>query len=1225
MGIEFACAHGRDTTVDLYGNNVCPANKAGTPQCDPGFIGGLVDVGCYVSGQVQCTSSNVGGTVATTNSSVTQGSITCPYYCATFTGTSGTNFQFLAGSGFNGLVDTQNAATGGCPAYCVLLQSGQNFGNLQQGQAISINGVLYYVGVNTNPQGSLGVYSNTLMSVYSGIVSTTAAATLPCTGNCVVWVSGDNFSNLTSSETIDLNGTLYTIGTVYSSTLFSVTSSVTKQNSIPFTLPLGTQTNAVYLWDSSNQININGVVYGVAQQYTNTLIGLVTAPGTQSGVSYNWQTGSQYIILDRNIFSETTDITQLSNFTTGESGLVMQGGQHLAAINNYFVGFTCLYGIGPCVDAHAILGGVNELTSDVAITIINNYIESAGETWFFGGGASNATPMDLEIRGNHKFKPLTWKIDNALYTTTFGTVGGAYVHTQNNIPYQSAPTCTVNAPQTLPGVSCSSPQCVQASCTALSSGGNGTADTTNSSVTQGTITCPADCVSWDSGSTNFSVLNANEQIWLNGSIYDINVIYSPTLLSTNEAPGSNSGIAYSSYYITDTMITAGGKGYGICYKGGSSTNSYGCGTGFTFTDSVATYTSCNTQLAGDVYVTGTAGANNDVFWVDGDKFTAKLTSIQVNGVTYAILNPGGFINTKEVIIVNGPGTLGSSSSPVPWSTVFQTKGDCVEPLVGYYDIKNLGELKSGIRALMEGEIAENCWTGQSDQFGFCFLITPKNPNNLCPNCSVTDVTYRYNFCRNTLQGAQIAVAAATQGGEMPSYLSRISIHDDVFDAMIGQYLTAGTAPIYAQSGTAISVENASQYPFATNNVTINHITAIFSSVYGLQGYLAYTGSSALELFYNPSYTKNSTVPTLLQNIAYYNNIAGGGVKSFASHSIGTVPNMFGAANCTTDNACINPSDPRQALGQLGPSEVTMRQNLPSDYMDPVSGGLYQGNIVTAIQLTAQGTGGNAPTSCTMSAPSCWGSGPNTHTCAVAQCQMNTSGANITKIWPSATGAGYTSAPTVSFSGGNTPTAVAWIGGSGQLSTGSGCFDHNVLPVQAWVKEVEMGPYPTAQLDAINNTCFCPTGGYNNTAPGSSNCSGTPGTPITSADCQNGANGPCSWNDVGFVSYTTELNTGCLPPGCTGNYTIGAECSTFASACTNGQIPGTPDLHLCVAGQLGCATNSPLLNGGNDGNDPGANIDLVMGCDGRYPLVCTAGTPSAYTGISITNGVANLPQ
>jgi len=50
--------------------------------------------------------------------------------------------------------------------------------------------------------------------------------------------------------------------------------------------------------------------------------------------------------------------------------------------------------------------------------IVNNYLEAAGENIMFGGAATsiiNLTPSDIEIRGNHFFKPLSWRKDDPSY------------------------------------------------------------------------------------------------------------------------------------------------------------------------------------------------------------------------------------------------------------------------------------------------------------------------------------------------------------------------------------------------------------------------------------------------------------------------------------------------------------------------------------------------------------------------------------------------------------------------------------------------------------------------------------------------------------------------------------------------------------------------------------------------------------------------------------------
>lgn len=1135
MGINFAAPHGRNSFTDLYGNNLCQLNNAGNPQCSPGFVGGLIYMGCNGSGiNPDCSASNpsLTGTVETTNSAVS----TCPAYCVTWE--SGPKFSNLAGAGFGGTVNTSNSN-------------------------VTVGSVTCTITSGTNP--TLG---------------------------CITFASGTNFGNLQPGQQIGISGVLYTVDSngPYSNSLLGVT-----------TQP-GTQTGATYVWDLGNQIfiTISGTPkqFGVANVYSSTLLGLASAPGTNaSPVAYSWPTGGSHFILDRDLISGCDDLSTLSCFDDFENGVYIEAGQHLSIIDSYIFQFYCKYVHVPCSESHAIFGGTQELTADLGIKLVNNFVSATSSNSFFGGGGSFATPMDIEKRRNHLFKPLTWKEDTSLYQNNFSNVGAAWVQKQNSAhSYSSNPTCGVTSPAVGTGVT--------ATCTVTTASGSGTVNTQNG--TSGA--CPADCVSYvNLSGTNFASMTAAGAINIAGTDYSISKIYSNSLLSVGSAPGTQTGATYYSYTLNDVIITNPGSGYGLCYKG---TNTYPCYPGFYLTDSTGTYVPCASQVGGTALFTpNTMLGTTTVTFQTGNNFNAYknevgTASFIVSGVAYTIVSWSG----PRLMIINGA----QSPGVVTWVSNFATKGDCILSNVGVWDIKNLSEFKSGIRALDEGNVGENCFLGQSSQFAFAQLITPKNANNACPICSITDLTFRYNFYRYTAQGIQIAVAAAAQGGQLPSYLSRLSIHDVMFDGMIGPYVTAGTSPVYALTGTMIDLENASLIPYATNNVKINHLTALFSTTTGANG--IYSETSALDLFYNPNYSKNSTTPNLLQGITAENYIAGGGVKATANHAIGTIPAIFGASNCL-NNGCANANDPANP----GPSEVSLRQILPSDYLsNPApSGGNYSGNQITALELTAQASGGTCslpPTACSIAAPTCTPS--NTHSCHPAVCQLSTSGANISKLYALDVGAGYTSAPAVTFSGGNCsspPVATAWIGGSGQSSGAGGCFDHNYMPTQAWPNEIAMNGgasptgYPQAQLDPVNNTCDCPSGGYNNGKKGATACSGVAAAPIVSSDCTGGAPGPCSWADIGFVGYNFEL---------IGGTSDGAECSIFSTTCSNGQTPGTGDLHI--------ATTSPLYGAANDGTNPGANVDKVLGCDGLGSS-CAAGTPSQYTGIYLSNGVAVLPQ
>ena len=101
-----------------------------------------------------------------------------------------------------------------------------------------------------------------------------------------------------------------------------------------------------------------------------------------------------------------------------------------------------------------------------------------------------------------------------------------------------------------------------------------------------------------------------------------------------------------------------------------------------------------------------------------------------------------------------------------------------------YIVKNLFELKNACRVLAEGNIFENNWGGFS-QRGYAILFTPKNQSgangtNLCPNCTVSDVTFRYNYI-TTAAGAFLTSSGASDNGGWSKGQRRTSIHDNVAD------------------------------------------------------------------------------------------------------------------------------------------------------------------------------------------------------------------------------------------------------------------------------------------------------------------------------------------------------------------------------------------------------------------------------------------------------------
>ena len=91
---------------------------------------------------------------------------------------------------------------------------------------------------------------------------------------------------------------------------------------------------------------------------------------------------------------------------------------HVAVVDSFFTDFVCVAATGSCTDSQVLgTGGGN--TPSGPFKVVNNFLEASGENILFGGTPAAATPTDIEIRGNHFFKPMSWKPGEP------GFVGGA--------------------------------------------------------------------------------------------------------------------------------------------------------------------------------------------------------------------------------------------------------------------------------------------------------------------------------------------------------------------------------------------------------------------------------------------------------------------------------------------------------------------------------------------------------------------------------------------------------------------------------------------------------------------------------------------------------------------------------------------------------------------------------------------------------------------------------
>lgn len=138
-----------------------------------------------------------------------------------------------------------------------------------------------------------------------------------------------------------------------------------------------------------------------------TVYNLVLLPGE----------GADHIVFDR-VWMHGTAQDETTR------GVALGGSQFVAVVDSYLNDFHCVAITGSCVDSQTIAGGTS--THDGGpYKIVNNFLEAAGESLIFGGGAATVTPGDIEIRHNHMFKPLTWRPGAANFVG--GTSGKPFI------------------------------------------------------------------------------------------------------------------------------------------------------------------------------------------------------------------------------------------------------------------------------------------------------------------------------------------------------------------------------------------------------------------------------------------------------------------------------------------------------------------------------------------------------------------------------------------------------------------------------------------------------------------------------------------------------------------------------------------------------------------------------------------------------------------------------
>lgn len=135
------------------------------------------------------------------------------------------------------------------------------------------------------------------------------------------------------------------------------------------------------------------------------LLGLeITRPvgiGAVIALITNDQNGTaSYVVIDRCwIHGSANDDTR--------RGVQAQAMTQIAVVDSYLNDFHCTALTGACTDSQAVSSG-GGLSPNGPYKITGNFLESSGENILFSGTASNYPPADIQISGNHFYKPMQW-------------------------------------------------------------------------------------------------------------------------------------------------------------------------------------------------------------------------------------------------------------------------------------------------------------------------------------------------------------------------------------------------------------------------------------------------------------------------------------------------------------------------------------------------------------------------------------------------------------------------------------------------------------------------------------------------------------------------------------------------------------------------------------------------------------------------------------------------
>ncbi|MBC8124525.1 MAG: T9SS type A sorting domain-containing protein, partial [Candidatus Kapabacteria bacterium] len=220
----------------------------------------------------------------------------------------------------------------------------------------------------------------------------------------------------------------------------------------------------------------------------------------------------------------------------------------------------------------------------------------------------------------------------------------------------------------------------------------------------------------------------------------------------------------------------------------------------------------------------------------------------------------------------------------------------------HWTIKNLFELKTGRRVLLDGNTLENCWAdlpiGQS---GYAILLTVRAEGGLSPQADVSDVTISNNTIRNVAAGISLSGTDDITSNRS----SRIHITNNLFSNINGPAFGDGN-DAGPNVGTFLKIGDPTNVTVSNN--TVEQTGSITWAIKPMTGFVfvnnrvnCFRSSGGYQGMYGPGKAEgNSSIAFFFPDITdankrFDNNALIGGKASLYTNYATISKNMFPAS------------------------------------------------------------------------------------------------------------------------------------------------------------------------------------------------------------------------------------------------------------------------------------------------------------------------------------------